>query len=318
MSEPISQYIDEFIEYSENLDVTDKVKEDRREVLSKLKAYLDEQEDDIFLDDDAKALYKVKSFFDSSASRSPNPPAISAITQFFEYLREEKEVYESNNVRNCISAVLTLKKTYDETSSVQRVERGRLSFDEREKVIRVCRNSDKEPLRKEVMLRLIMEAGLSRTELLALRAGNMEVEGTVNPAKIRIDEKWEQMSGKAVPLEEARYVAIGLDTRVKINELIDAEGREDADFLIWENPSYRKPKRRLEEILEAADLSEKDDLSIKDLQRNVIVDLIQKGVRQHKIQTYFESKNAVTSDVVDKFSLTHGDAHPLADYKRLF
>jgi integrase len=317
MNQPACQFIDGFLEHSEKQEINEKTKENRREVLNLLRNHLEKKNEDIYFLESSKVELKIDNFFDENDSRSPNPPNIHAITSFFDYLKKEKDLYDSSRIEQSKNAVLTLKKTYEESNAVQRIEKGKLSYDEREKLIRACRSSDKELLKKEVMLRLILDAGLSRSELLTLKPEDIMKEETVNPAEIRVNREWSQTKGKEIEKDESRYVAISLDTRIRINELIDKEDRELEDFLIWENPNYRKPKRRLDEILGDAGLEDLD-VSIKDLQRNVIIDLVEKGVEQHRIQKYYGSKSSVTGDIVDKFSLENPSSYPLARNKRVF
>jgi integrase len=318
MSEPIMQYLEEFLEFSKNQEkLNEKTKRVRRNVLKGLEENLKTHEDDIFLQNHSEVKFKVNRFFQENESRSPNPPAIFAITKFFRYLRDETDYYERNEVRNCIEAVLTLKKTYKESSSLKRVKKGNISFNQKERIIRACRSSERDPLKKEVMARLIMEAGFSRSELLALKREYVDFESAVNPITIEVVEKWDQNLNKEIPKDEPRYVAASLETRVKIRELIKGENRGMDDYLIWENPSYSKPQRWLDDIIESAGI-ERQGIKIKDLGRNAIVDLVEKGIRQHRIQEYIDSRSAVSEDVVDKFSLKSQGAHPLAQNKKLF
>lgn len=317
MPHGIVQFIDDFLEFSNKQDIQEKTKQNRREVLNQLRIYLEENNENIYLHESSKVKFKISNFFENNESRSRNPPNIHAITSFFEYLKEHRDFYEPSNVEQCKNSVLKLKKTYEESNAVQRVEKGKLTFEQREKLIRACRNSRNEPLKKEVMLKLILDAGLSRSELLALKPSDITQSNTINPAEIKVEREWSQTQSQEIPKDDPRYVAISLETRVRINELIDRKSREANEFLIWTNPSYRKPKRRLDEIFEEADL-ESLNLSIKDIQRNAILDLIEKGVEQHRIQKYYGSKSSVTADVVDKFSLENPSHYPLSENKRIF
>lgn len=324
----VSKFIDDFIEHSKSEDIKEKTKRNRKQVLEKLKEHLKEEKEDIYLHNSIKVRNKIERFFETNNSRSAIPPNVHAITAFFEYLKEEED-YDSSDVENCIKEVLKLKRAdYEDYDAVENVKEGLLSYDERESLLRACRNSEREPLKKEVMLRLILEAGLSRSELLTLKPEDIDDESKVNPAVITVSSEWSQTKGEEVPKynpekeedddDETRNVAVKLDTRTRINELIDQENREEKDYLLWENPNYRKPKRRLEEVFEAAEEFNRSDLSFKDLQRNVIADLVAKEVPQHKVQDYFGSKSAVTSEVVKKFSLENPSESPLAYNRRIF
>ncbi|MFB6182617.1 MAG: tyrosine-type recombinase/integrase [Candidatus Nanohaloarchaea archaeon] len=318
MSPPIRHFVDEYLEYSKTQeDVERKTQETRERVLGELSKFFDENGKDIFLDNAAKTKFKLKEFFEWSELK-PHGMNVAAITGFFRYLRDNKE-YERDNARDCIHAALDLKINYDDEQPLQRVERARMSFDEKERLIRAAKSFEGTSLQMEIMLRLIMEAGLSRTELLALKTEHVNFESKANPVTIEVLEQRKQNVGDKKKEEigsQPRYVAGSLETRVKIRELIEREDKEGRDGLIWDNASYGVPQRWLNKIVERAGIEK--DIKIGNLRRNAIVELVEKEVEQYRISEYFGKESAVTSNIVAKYSYSNPSGSPLAENKRLF
>lgn len=317
MSVPTKYFMEDYIEYSKEQGVEKKTQQVRESVLEKLGDFCEEKDKDIYLDDAARTKYKVKEFFDESGLKR-HGMNISAITGFFRYLGDNED-YERNKVRDCVHAVLDLKREYEEEEPLQRVEAGRMDFEEKERLIRAARSFERGSLQREVMLMLIMEAGLSRTELLALKTKHINFESDANPVTIEVLEQRKQNEGderKEDIGDQPRYVAGSLETRVKIKELIEKKNRAGRDGLIWDSASYGLPQRWLNQIVERAGIER--EVKIGKLRRNCIADLAEKEVKQYRISEYFGKETAVTSNIVAKYSYPNPSGRPLAEHKRLF
>lgn len=316
MSEPIKKFVDNFLDHSQNHDdVKEKTQNVRERVLNELKQFSAETGTDLYLDNPAQTKFKVNEFFEWS-DRKPNGMNIAAFTRFFRYLRNHQD-YEGDRVRYSILAVKELQRSYDgKKDTLQRIEDSKLSFEDKEKLIRAARSFDEKSIHREVMLRLIMEAGLRRVELLALKPPHIVFDSENNPVTIEILEKRKQGEGD-IEKTEPRSVAASLETRVKIKELMEQESRKDDESIIWGRASYQVPQNWLNEIVDRASI-EKSNIKIRDLRRNVIVELIQKDIKQYRIAEYFGAKSAVNKDVVEKYSSETPSSPPLAENKRLF